>query len=198
MSHIFISYSKEDIEFVRYLRALLENEGFTVWMDEARLTPSARWWKDIEKNIDSWGAFVVVMSPGAYESGWVEREILRAENKKKPLYPVLLAGDPWSRLANIQFEDLRAGLRSRPSDHFINSLRQIISPGKPRTVQLSVIEGDIGEVDADAVTYLQLGYAPCDLEFLPLAPCGRGVGVRSKKVRQQHQALDDLKAKGSL
>jgi TIR domain len=151
MSHIFISYSKEDIDFVRYLRALLENEGFAVWMDETQLTPSARWWKDIEKNIDSCSAFVVVMSPEAYESDWVEREILRAENKKKLLYPVLLAGDPWSRLANIQFEDLRAGLRSRPSNHFLNSLRQIISPGKPRTVQFTIVEGDITEIDADVI-----------------------------------------------
>jgi len=151
MSHIFISYSKEDIDFVRYLRALLENEGFAVWMDEAQLTPSARWWKDIEKNIDSCSAFVVVMSPNAYESDWVEREILRAENKKKPLYPALLAGDPWSRLANIQFEDLRAGLRSRPSKHFLDSLRQKIAPGKPRTVQFTVVEGDITSIDADVI-----------------------------------------------
>ncbi len=151
MSHIFISYSKENIDFVRYLRALLENEGFAVWMDEAQLTPSARWWKDIEQNIDSCSAFVVVMSPEAYESDWVEREILRAENRKKPLYPVLLAGDPWSRLANIQFEDLRTGLRSRPSTHFLNSLRQIIAPGKPRTVQFTVVEGDITQIDADVI-----------------------------------------------
>lgn len=160
MSHIFISYSKQDIEFVRYLRALLENEGFAVWMDEARLTPSARWWKDIEKNIDSCSAFVVVMSPDAYESDWVEREILRAERKKKPLYPVLLAGDPWSRLANIQFEDLRAGLRSRPSKHFLDSLRQKIAPGKPRAVQFTVVEGDITKIDADviALKYAQSFY----------------------------------------
>lgn len=160
MSHIFISYSKQDIEFVRYLRALLENEGFAVWMDEARLTPSARWWKDIEKNIDSCSAFVVVMSPDAYESDWVEREILRAESKKKPLYPVLLAGDPWSRLANIQFEDLRAGLRSRPSKHFLDSLRQKIAPGKPRAVQFTVVEGDITKIDADviALKYAQSFY----------------------------------------
>ena len=74
MPHIFVSYSKQNIDFVRYLRALLENEGFALWVDEARLTPSAKWWKSIEENIDSCGAFIVIMSSDAEESDWVERE----------------------------------------------------------------------------------------------------------------------------
>jgi hypothetical protein len=49
MSHIFISYSKQNIAFARRLRHLLEAEGFAVWMDETRLVPSERWWPTIEK-----------------------------------------------------------------------------------------------------------------------------------------------------
>lgn len=154
MAHIFISYSKEDIEFVRYLRALLEKEGFGLWVDEARLQPSARWWKDIERNIDRCSAFIVVMSPNASESDWVEREILRAESQRKPIYPVLLAGAPWSRLANIQFEDLRAGLHARLSSHFVEALRTIIRPAAPgarRWLQITLEEGDITTFAADVV-----------------------------------------------
>ena len=150
-AHIFISYSKQDIDFVRYLRALLENEGFTVWMDEARLNPSARWWRDIERSIDSCGAFIVVMTPAAYESDWVEREILRAENRKKTLYPVLAAGDPWSRLANIQYEDLRAGLRAQLSEHFIHSLQRTIGVAKPPEFIFAIEHADILQFEADVV-----------------------------------------------
>lgn len=153
MSHIFISYSKQDIDFARYLRALLESEGFAVWMDEARLQPSARWWKSIEQNVETCAAFVVVMSPTAAESDWVEREILLAEKLKRPLYPVLLAGDAWSRLANIQYEDMRAGLRAKLSRHFVNALRARL-PGKPgqgRTVTFTIAGGNIVDFDADVI-----------------------------------------------
>jgi hypothetical protein len=85
MTHLFISYSKQDAEFARYLRGLLEAQGFRAWLDEARIDPSARWWKTIEENIDACAAFLVVMSPAAADSDWVEREILRAESKKKPI-----------------------------------------------------------------------------------------------------------------
>lgn len=152
MSHIFISYSKQDVNFARYLRALLEKEGFPVWMDEARLSSGARWWKDIEKNIDTCAALVVVMSPNAYESDWVEREILRAEQRKKPICPVLLAGDAWSRLANLQYEDMREGLRARLSAQFIEALRSSIEPRPhPRAIALTIQQSDILEFDADVV-----------------------------------------------
>ena len=36
MSHIFIGYSRQDVDFARYVRALLENQGFYVWMAKAR------------------------------------------------------------------------------------------------------------------------------------------------------------------
>src|SRR5215510_2534581 len=126
MAHIFVSYSKQDVEFMRYLKALLEAEGYSVWVDEARLTPSVRWWKTIEENISECSAFVIVMSPTASDSDWVEREILMAESEDRPIIPVLLAGNPWPRLANIQYEDMRAGVRAKLSQRFLGILRNCI------------------------------------------------------------------------
>jgi hypothetical protein len=152
MSHVFISYSKQNVDFARYLRALLEAEGCAVWMDEVRLQPSARWWKAIEENIHSCAAFVVVMSPEAAESDWVEREILLAEKLKRPLFPVLLAGDPWSRLANIQYEDCRAGLRAKPSARFLNGIRAKVGTGTAgRALTLALVEGDMLQQAGDVV-----------------------------------------------
>ncbi|MBZ0277474.1 MAG: toll/interleukin-1 receptor domain-containing protein, partial [Anaerolineae bacterium] len=133
----------------------LEREGFTVWVDEARLSPSVRWWKTIEENIESSAALIVVMSPDAVESDWVEREILLAENLKRPIYPVLLAGAPWSRLANIQFEDMRAGLHTHLTPAFIQSLRHKVpgrEAGKP-AITFSVQEGDISDFPADVLAF---------------------------------------------
>lgn len=150
--HIFISYSKQDIDFVRYLRAMLEAENFYVWMDEARLHPGDEWWESIVQNIDAASALIVVMSPNSLDSKWVRREILYAESVNKPIYPVLLAGDNWSRLADIQFEDMRAGLRAKLSRRFIASLGGV-QPPKPtvREIAFRIEFNDILTYPADVV-----------------------------------------------
>ncbi|MCA9911815.1 MAG: toll/interleukin-1 receptor domain-containing protein, partial [Anaerolineae bacterium] len=111
MSHVFISYSKKDIRFARYLKGLLEDAGFPVWMDEAEISPSAVWSRTIEENVLGCDAFVVIMSKNSKESEWVEREVLLAEREDKPIFPVLLSGEVWFRLANIQYIDMRNSLR---------------------------------------------------------------------------------------
>jgi hypothetical protein len=127
LNHIFISYSKRDIAFARHLYALLEAEGFLVWMDK-KLAPQDRWWYKIEENIISCDAFIVIMSPDAKESAWVEREILVAEDPdhRKPIFPVLLAGKGWGRLAEIQYEDATAGLEYLLSPDFLSALQAIV------------------------------------------------------------------------
>ena len=128
MSHIFISYSKKDIEFARHLRKLLQDKGFAVWMDDTKLVPSERWWSTIESNIKTCAAFIVIMSPNSQASEWVEREILVAEDEepKKPIFPVLLAGKRWPRLANIQYEEMLGGetITDLSSD-FVDALQRV-------------------------------------------------------------------------
>lgn len=126
MSHIFISYSREDIVFVRHLKQLLEAQDFPVWIDETRLEPGQRWWQRIENNINACAAFIVVMSPAAEESEWVERELLFAERVGKPIFPVLLGGDYWPRLAEIQFVDMTRGTDAALPLHLIHSLRALV------------------------------------------------------------------------
>src|SRR5689334_20105457 len=106
MAHIFISYSKQNIEFVRCLHDLLVKEGFAVWRDEAEIIDGDEWWSTIEQNIETCSAFLIIMSREAKSSVWVEREILKAEALKKPIFPILLSGELWSRLANIQYTDM--------------------------------------------------------------------------------------------
>src|SRR5688572_24373466 len=126
MSHIFISYSRSDLDFARYLRASLEAEGFPVWMDEKRLSAGMDWWGEIEANIDVCAAFLVVMSPEAKESVFVQNEILRALDQKKPIFPVLLGGKSFGILAHVQFEDMRSGLNAKFSADFLKNMHQFV------------------------------------------------------------------------
>lgn len=155
MAHIFISYSREDLDFARYLRALLEKEGFAVWMDEKRLSAGMTWWKEIERSIDRCDAFIVVMSPASDESMYVHNEILRALDQKKPIFPVLLRGNAFSLLASVQFEDMRAGLGATPSGAFFGGLRHAINAGIPaeRRVRFEIVESEISEFSCDVLLF---------------------------------------------
>ncbi len=127
MSHVFISYSKKDIGFARHLRRLLERQGFGVWMDETELVPSSQWWPEIEHNIETCAAFLVIMSPSARGSRWVEREILYAEDQNKPIFPILLEGKSWPRLADIQYSSMTAGIEAALPAGLIEGLTKHVS-----------------------------------------------------------------------
>lgn len=128
MAHVFISYSKQDIDFARHLRRLLAAQGFSVWLDESRLAPSSRWWTEIESNIERSAALLVIMSPHARDSDWVEREILYAERLDKPIFPVLLTGEDWPRLANLQYADMRDGLNATLPPNLVARLAAVTGP----------------------------------------------------------------------
>lgn len=152
MSHIFISYSRDDLAFARYLRALLIQEGFAVWMDERGLSAGMNWWKEIERNIDSCAAFLVIMSPSSDESMYVHNEILRALDQKKPLFPVLVAGQPFSLLASVQYEDLRAGLNAKLSQEFLGNLHRVCTVvPRERSVRFEIVEGDVRDIACDVL-----------------------------------------------
>lgn len=158
MSHIFISYSRSNVEFVRYLKALLEAEGIRVWVDEEGLVSSNKWWRTIEEKISTCAGLLVVMSPEASDSDWVEREILFAESQGIPIFPILLSGKAWPRLANIQYENMTKGLNTKLSSRFVQSLRRLSY--HKRTVEFAIVEENILEFEADIIVlkYAQAFY----------------------------------------
>lgn len=149
MSHIFISYSRQDVEFARYLRALLENAGLRVWMDEKRLHAGSDWVSEIEAAIDTCAAFVVVMSPQSRQSEYVEIEVLHAREQQKPLFPVLLAGTPFFILKNVQYETMTAGLTATPSASFLRDLQTVVNDSVATRVRFRIVQGNILEHSAD-------------------------------------------------
>ncbi len=159
--HIFISYSKKDIEFARHVRALLKAENFLVWMDEEGISGGDQWEKTIETNLSGASAFLIIMSPSSRESDWVRRELLLAEKLKKPIFPVLLAGDVWWNLADIQYEQMHAALQAKLTPKFVGRLRAIMpATAAQPTITLKIAMADITEMAADvvAVKYAQNFY----------------------------------------
>jgi hypothetical protein len=86
MSHIFISYSHKDTGYAHKLADRLQDKGFVVWIDE-RLDYGSQWPHEIQKQLDSCFAFIVIMSPRSFASDWVQSELQRAKRKLKPVFP---------------------------------------------------------------------------------------------------------------
>jgi WD40 repeat protein len=137
---VFVSYSRDDRDYVDGLVAYLAEQGITAWIDRERITNGERWAPLIEQQIEACAAMIVVMSPTAKKSEWVQREIALAEMRGKPILPLLLAGEQLFPVLNLHYDDVRDG--RIPPPRFIEQLRAITGlpaldpepePGRPTT-----------------------------------------------------------------
>ncbi|MFN8411196.1 MAG: SUMF1/EgtB/PvdO family nonheme iron enzyme [Anaerolineales bacterium] len=125
MGHIFISYSHKDTEYAHRLAENLQSMGFNVWID-ARLDYGSQWPLEIQKQLDSCDAFIVIMTPRAFASEWVQSELQRAKRKLKPIFPLLLEGEePWLSVEATQFYDVRSG--KFPDEKFYSAIRRSVT-----------------------------------------------------------------------
>lgn len=121
--HIFISYSRTDQPYARKLADHINAHGLTAWIDD-QIDYGERWFREITKAIQDSAAVVVIMTPDAENSTWVEREILIAQRENKPILPVLLNGRGFAMFINIQYVDVSGEIL--PGDDFFTRLRRMI------------------------------------------------------------------------
>lgn len=86
----FISYSKRDRTIARRLHAALETAGLRTWMDANNLQAGERLTANIEAAIADASCAVVLLSPHANESKWVQKEVELAVSLEKPVFLVSL------------------------------------------------------------------------------------------------------------
>jgi len=116
MADIFISYAREDRNWVRGLAQALEAEGYSVWWDP-NLLPGTRYRETIEKELDQAYASIVVWSDDSIQSDFVRDEAEEARVLNR-LVPVLKdAVQPPHGFRQIQTADLsdwKAARRDHP------------------------------------------------------------------------------------
>src|SRR3954469_17397423 len=90
MSHVFVSYKREDEVRAGRLARALEAEGLTVWWDRG-LPGGESWHRNIEEKLTTAGCVVVVWSShsAGAEGGYV-REEARRGLARNILVPVLI------------------------------------------------------------------------------------------------------------
>ena len=141
--HVFISYSRSDVDYAAALALHLEEQGLDVWRDVDDVpvaTPSYR--KAIQNAIKQSAALIVIMTPAADGSAWVENEIEEARDTHKPIFPLLLEGTPLFGLKGTQFEQVGPG--RMPSAKFTELLRDAVAAARARdpghTAPLPVVD----------------------------------------------------------
>src|SRR5688500_711113 len=114
MQQVFLSYAHEDGRSMAAVRDAVARAGFDVWTD-AHLQPGTEsWTRAIQAAIDDAVAVVVVLSPAAKRSKWVNREVHYALEQGVPVIPVLAEGTartsvPFA-IIDVQLVDIRDGI----------------------------------------------------------------------------------------
>lgn len=90
MSHIFISYSRKDIDFAqKIVNALAENDLDT-WIDWKSIPKGEDWEQEIYHGIEGADAFLFLVSPDSVTSGMCNKEISHAVANSKRILPIVI------------------------------------------------------------------------------------------------------------
>jgi signal transduction histidine kinase len=132
-THVFISYSHADSDFIARFIPDLQNAGINVWIDQQGLRPGTRNWEDaLRQAISTASAILLIASPSSRRSNYVQDELAIAEMYRRPIYPVWSVGDQWidcipMGMGKIQFIDAR----DEAYNAAITSITDILSKPSP-------------------------------------------------------------------
>ena len=165
MSHIFISYSHTDKDYVHKLQEALQNEGFEVWIDD-RIDYGTVWPKVIQNQLDTSDALILVMSPRSFESFWVQNELERAREDGIPIFPLLLEGRQWLSVQTLQYADVRD--KSLPPEKFYKQLEEVTPRKKVERGAYAKPVQDKAEHDTAQKKPAEEHLLPTDKSSIPL------------------------------
>ena len=90
MRHVFVSYSRRNLDAVTQLIQELQAIGIDAWHDQT-LTGGQRWWDNILANIRACDIFIFALSPESWHSEACRSELGYVQQLDKPILPVLVA-----------------------------------------------------------------------------------------------------------
>src|SRR5215217_2294831 len=88
MADIFISYAREDQEFVRKLQDALEDHKRNTWVDWKDIPLTAKWKEEVFSAIDNADSFAAVISPDFIVSKPCQEELDHAAHDHKRMVPL--------------------------------------------------------------------------------------------------------------
>jgi len=86
---IFISYPRQEKEWVRNLVKALSEQGLKVWYDETEMRPGDSFIKQFEEGLRKSSNVVIIITREATRSNWMALELGAALGLHKPLIPIV-------------------------------------------------------------------------------------------------------------
>lgn len=142
MAQVFISYSRQDLNFVQGFAQALMSNGVEVWWDLSSLQGGDNWTNEIPQAIENSDLCIVVLSPNAVQSEWVQKEYTYALNHQKRIIPVLYQACkiPFA-LVNINFIDLQGANYQKGMEQVLQLSREG-TQNRQQVLQPSVQQND--------------------------------------------------------
>ncbi len=119
---IFLSYSHHDDALMRPLHAGLRGGGFSVWIDEGLEPGTPSWQAAIQEAIRQARCLVLLMTPHANASTWVNNEVHYASALGKRIFPVHGAGSETEAVPLLLFGAQRVDIRREPAQAIAQKL----------------------------------------------------------------------------
>ena len=131
MADIFISYSSQDNDVAKALRAYLEAEGYSCWMAPDDVKGPRTYPEQIMSAIEACRAMVILVSQAANDSGHVANEVSAAFDAHKAILPIRVEDvQPARSLAYLlrlqQWVDAFPGPIDRHADELRDSLAALL------------------------------------------------------------------------
>ena len=158
---VFLSYAKEDKEFILECYEELKRKGFSPWMDEHDLLPGQAWDNCLKANMKSTDVVLIFMSSVSVEKiGYVQREMKYFVDKRKDfpddyIYIIPIQIDdctvPNLISSEIQFININKDLSGREWNKVLRSLgvaaeqRNIQKINNETSKKISVVLEEISE-----------------------------------------------------
>ena len=95
---LFVSYSRQDAEFVGRLEQTLRSNGFSVFRDISGISPGDNFVSTILNQIRKSTGLIAVISDGYNQSLWGKAELHSALTLRKFTIPIVLSEHALSRL----------------------------------------------------------------------------------------------------
>src|SRR3712207_4225241 len=124
MTDVFISYAREDQEFVRELQEALEERERDTWIDWKDIPLTAKWKQEVFSAIENADSFAAVISPDFIASKPCQEELDHAAHNNKRIVPL------WHR--DVADEEVPPDLAAhqyvylRESDDFGDSFERLL------------------------------------------------------------------------
>ncbi|MCA9906451.1 MAG: right-handed parallel beta-helix repeat-containing protein [Anaerolineae bacterium] len=97
MSHVFISYSRTDVDAANAFAALLRTSGHSVFIDYQSIAPGEDFPERLAREIEKSDMLLYLVSAASVDSRWVKSEVQYAFNHRKQIIVVRLDLTPLPR-----------------------------------------------------------------------------------------------------